>query len=128
MSEPNDTPSEWTQVGTVEILRFRIYPLDPQNQDMLRTEVAVEPGSVFPLYRKYDAFMWLMQGRINERTEKIGDGLFAMNNGDKPTGLEVQFPSMTFGAEQFEKLLADPAFQPGPEQRVRIELFEVAAR
>lgn len=128
MSEDHDTPSEWTQVGTVEILRFRIYPLDPQNQDILRTEVAVEPGSVFPLYRKYDAFMWLMQGRINERTEKIGDGLFAMNNGDKPTGLEVQFPSKIFGAEQFEDLLTDPAFQPGPEQRVRVELFEAAAR
>lgn len=116
--------SEWSQVGAVETLVLRIYPLDPMTPDDARsicTEVAVEPG-IFPVYRNADAFMWIMTGRLNERSEKIGDGLFVLNDGDVPTGLSVEFPSLTYGKEQFAKFLADPICQPGPAQRLRFIL------
>lgn len=117
--------SGWERIGSVEILRLRIYPLDPNGEPSpLRTTVAVEPG-IYPVFRRFDAFRWLMTGRINERHAKIGDGLFELNDGDVPTGLEVQFPSQVFGAEQFAEFLADPICQPGPEQRLRFRV-EVA--
>jgi hypothetical protein len=113
---------EWEQVGTVEILRLRIYPIDPMAEDSpLRTYVAVEPG-VYPVFRKFDAYRWMMEGRINKRTAKIGDGLFEMNAGDMPTGPEVRFSSQVFGAEQFAEFLNDPMCQPGPEQRLRFNI------
>jgi hypothetical protein len=118
---------EWEQVGTVELLALRVYPIDPYaSADLMpnRTEVAVEPG-IYPVYRKYDAYRWVMRGRINERTAKIGDGLFAMNNGDVPSGLEVQFPSAAFGPEQFAAFLAEPVCQPGPAQRLRFSIDEM---
>lgn len=113
---------DWTQVGTVEVLRLRLYPIDPTSEHPLRTEVAVEPG-VYPVYRKYDAYRWVLRGRINERMAKIGDGLFVMNDGDVPTGLEVQFPSRAYGPEQFMEFLSDRICQPGPAQRLRF-VFE----
>lgn len=115
---------EWEQIGTVEVLRLRIYPIDPVGEPSpLRTTVAVEPG-IYPVYRKFDAYLWLMRGRVNERNAKIGDGLYELNAGDKPTGVEVQFPSQIFGAEQFAEFLDDPICQPGPDQRLR---FDIAA-
>ena len=116
--------AEWKRAGTVEILRERVYKLDANAGDhVLAATVWVEPG-VYPLYRKVDAYCWLMTGRINEREEKIGDGLFKMHNGDNPTGLEVQFPSKVFGAEQLAELMAEPCCQPGPEQRLRFTITE----
>lgn len=119
--------SEWERIGTVEILRLRIYPLDPNvsPQPLLSTNVAVEPG-IYPVYRKFDAICWVMTGRINERHAKIGDGLFEMNPGDSPTGVEVQFPSPTFGVEEFRKFLNEPTCQPGEDQRLKFRV-EVAA-
>jgi hypothetical protein len=116
--------TEWELAGTVEILRLRIYPLDPQTADQpLATSVAVEPG-VYPVYRKADAYCWVMTGRLNERQEKIADGLFVMHRGDNPSGVEVQFPSRIRGAEEFAELLAHPTCQPGPDQRLRFSLNE----
>jgi hypothetical protein len=106
--------NEWEQVGIVEILRLRIYPLDPMGEPTpLRTYVAVEPGS-YPVLRKADAYRWMMTGQINERNEKIGDGLFVMHGGDNPTGPEVRFSSQVYGVEQFAEFLADPICQSGP--------------
>jgi hypothetical protein len=117
--------TEWEQVGTVEILRLRNYPLDASSDSVLATQALVEPGT-YPVYRKCDAYCWLMTGRINERTAKIGDGLFEMNAGDKPTGLPVQFPSPVFGQQQFAEFLQKPACQPGPEQRLSFTLQPLA--
>ena len=117
----------WDQVGTVEILRQRIYPIDPHNTGPLRTEAVVEPG-VFPVYRKFDAYLWILTGQLNERHEKIGDGLFSMHSGDIPGVLQVTFPSPTFGAEQFAELLAEEMCQDGPDQRLRFVIdAEVAS-
>jgi hypothetical protein len=112
---------DWTQVGTVELLALRLYPIDPHATGALHTEVAVEPG-VYPVFRKYDAYRWVMRGKINERNEKIGDGLYALYGYDRPTGPEVEFSSPTFGAEQFAELLAEPVCQPGSQQRLRFTL------
>lgn len=99
--------SNWKQIGTVEILRFRIYPIDPMNDGPLATTVGVQPG-VYPVYRKFDAIRWVMDGRINERNAKIGDGLYELYNGDADTGLDVRFSSRAFGVEEFRELLEDP--------------------
>lgn len=115
--------NEWEQVGTVEVLRLRIYPLDPECLNTpLRTTVAVEAGTKHPVYRKADAYCWVMTGRLNERQEKIGDGLFVMHPGDNPSGLEVSFPSKTFGVEHFREFLREDMCQEGPEQRLRFTL------
>jgi len=117
---------EWTQVGTVEVLRLRIYPIDPMGEPTpLRTTVAVEPG-IYPVFRRFDAYRWMMEGRINERNNKIGDGLFELNEGDMPTGPLVRFSSQVFGVQQFAEFLADPMCQPGPGQRLRFRINEPA--
>lgn len=112
--------TEWNRVGTVEIMRFRVYPIDPNAQhDPLGTTVCVEPG-VYPLYRRFDAYCWIMTGQINERQAKLGDGLYEISQGDKPTGLEVQFPSRTYGPDEFADLLDSPVVKEGESQRLRI--------
>ena len=113
--------NEWERVGTVEVLRDRVYPLDPTSDSTLRTTVFVEPG-VYPVYRKADAYRWLMTGRINERNEKISDGLFVLHGGDNPVGQEVTFPSSTYGPEQLADLMAESICQPGPDQRLIFRL------
>ncbi|WP_157931636.1 hypothetical protein [Mycobacteroides abscessus] len=114
--------AEWQQVGTVEVLHTRIYPLDPNVLDgPIATSVAVEPGT-YPVYRKYEAYCWIMQGRLNEQSAKIGDGTYIMGGGDSPTGLQVQFPSRTYGAEEFADLLKDPMCMPGGSQALRFSI------
>ncbi len=116
--------SQWVQVGTVEILRDRVYPLDPTSEGPLATSVYVEAGT-WPLYQRHGVTRWLMTGRINERHEKIGDGLFMFHSeNDNPVGLEVRFPSRAYGPEQLAELMAEPLCQPGPDQRLR---FTIAA-
>lgn len=112
---------EWEQVGIVEVLKARVYPIDPTAEHPLRTEAWVDPG-VYPVYRKADAFRWMLTGRINERPEKIGDGLFVLHSSDNPVGQEVVFPSRTYGSEQFEEFLRDPICVSGPEQRLVFEM------
>lgn len=109
---------EWEVLGTVTVLKQRIYPIDPTSNHPLRTEVVVEPG-VFSVWRHYDTVRWYMRGRISGRNEKIGDGLFVMGGGDKPGGPQVEFPSMIYGLEQFAEFLNDPICEDGPDQRLR---------
>lgn len=118
---------EWEQVGTVEILHPRVYNLDPAAADhVLATQVFVESG-IYPVFRRFNAIRWLMRGRINERNAKIGDGLFELHGGDVPTGLEVQFPSRTFGVKEFAEFLDEPVCQPGPGQRLAFAMDAVPA-
>lgn len=109
--------SEWEQIGTVEVLVFRVYPIDPTNNAPTLTEVGVAPGT-YPVYRRFDAIRWMMTGRINERHAKLGDGLYEMGGGDKATGPEVTFSSPVFGMEEFQKFLAEDICKPGPAQRL----------
>jgi hypothetical protein len=106
-------------VGTVELLRTRVYPLDPEGGN---TSVVVEP-EVFPLYRVGDAYYWVMTGRRNSNWLKFGDGLFASNPGDRGDGPPLTFPSPTFGPEEWAALLDEPAFTEGhPEQRLWVQM------
>lgn len=109
-------------VGTVELLRARVYPLDPETADhLLSTEVFVEPG-VYPLYREMDAYYWMMTGRINRRgSTKVGDGIFMLSTKDEAAGPEVVFPSRRYGATEFDDLMAHPTATEGhPDQRLRV--------
>jgi hypothetical protein len=112
------------QVGTVEILVTRVYVLDAETAEHpLATSVVVGPGT-YPLYRDFDAYYWVMTGRINARgSTKIGDGLFMLGQGDAATGPEVMFPSTRFGLEQWTSFTAEPVCTEGaPAQRLRIRV------
>jgi len=114
------------QVGTVEVLRTRIYPLDPKTGDHpLATTVVVEPGT-YPLYGYVDTVFWMMTGRINSfGFDKIGDGMFTMNLADAPEGPEVTFPSPRYGPEQWVEFITSPVCTEGhPDQRLRIQKTE----
>jgi hypothetical protein len=118
----NDAPS--TQIGTVELLTVRIYPLDPETADHpLSTSVVVESGT-YPVYRQVDAYYWIMTGHVNARgATKIGDGMFTLAEWDAPSGPEVKFPSRRYGPEQFADFLAESVCTEGhPDQRLRFAL------
>lgn len=116
------------QVGTVEILRMRVYNLDPYSRDDNATSVMVYPGT-FPVYRlSGGAHLWMMTGQLNNRLERMGDGMFGLHNGDVPSGIEVTFPSRTFGPDEWRDMLAHPQATEGdPQQRLRFEMNEVPA-
>lgn len=107
------------QVGTVEILRTRTYPInacDPSGASAL-----VEPG-VFKLYRDdLGATFWLMQGELNSNDmsgiRRAGDGMFIVGAPDE----SIEFRSRTFGAEEWAEMKAHPTATEGdPQQRLRI--------
>lgn len=106
------------RIGTIEILRQRVYPLNAESRD----EVVVEPG-VFNLYRDGGVTFWVMSGRINERFENLGGGMFLLHNGDRPSGRKVKFTSKRFTPDEWTDLLTEPGFTEGhPEQRLRVTL------
>lgn len=107
----------WQEVGTVEILVDRVYPIDPLHSVLgPSTEVIVPPG-VYPVYCNGGSYSWVMRGRINARSEYFGGGLGVVGGDDKPTGLEVQFPHRTLSSGEFNELLASPECQPGARHR-----------
>jgi hypothetical protein len=110
------------QIGTVEVLRLRVYPA-PGGGD-----TAVPPG-VYPLIREPDGTIrWLMRGRRSTwsqpRVEELGDGMFSVSGGgDMPRGKEIDVPSPGMDQEQFRSFLADPLVRDGgPDQRLRIKV------
>lgn len=119
------TSPDFKHVGTVEILRSRLYKLDPYADLMLATEAIVEPGS-YPLLSDGYSYLWMMTGVLNGQFLRRGDGLFiaAKEANAIPTNIDVTFPSKLFGPDDWKELLADPSCQEGdPEQRLRITVF-----
>jgi len=113
------------QIGEVEILRTRVYPLDAALRDEPHaTTVVVEPGS-FPLYQDGISRFWLMSGRVNVgRMHRLGDGIFALSGNDQPSDVVVTFPSRVFGPDEWAEFVAEPACSEGShEQRLRIVEF-----
>src|SRR4051794_21959974 len=109
-------------VGTVEILRSRLYPIDPYNRDMGATEAIVEVGS-YPLMFDGYSHLWLMTGVLNGQLLRRGDGLFVATKAANamPTNIDVVFPSKLFGPDDWEEFLTDPMCREGhSEQRLRI--------
>jgi hypothetical protein len=114
------------QIGTVEILKTRVYALDDAvAHDAAATTVVVEPGT-FPLYLDGISYFWMLTGRINTgRSRRLGDGIFSMSSFDEAGGPEVTFPSKTFGPDEWDEFTAEPTCTEGhPEQRLRISLRE----
>ena len=127
MSNTQSSPTTARLIGTVEILRTRVYPLDFEATNATRSEVVVEPG-VYDLFRDGFTTYWMMRGRLNTRHERMGDGMFGMRDGDRPSDIEVVFPSRRFGPDEWRDLLAEPAFIEGdPEQRMRVTVVEDGA-
>lgn len=123
MSKPNDSGNGFKRVGTVEILKARIYPLDAESHDATRTTVVVEPGQ-YPLYGDGLTTFWMMRGNLNQRgVWRMGDGMFGLYESDVPTEIEVAFPSRRYGPDEWADLLADPLFVEGhADQRVRVTI------
>ncbi len=117
--------SDDKQIGTVEILVDRTYPLDPEASDLgFRTEVIVKPG-VYPLYRDKLATFWMMEGVLNDGWyRRHGDGMFTHSARDIPSEFSVRFPSRRMGEDEFAELRRHTVCKEGhPDQRIRITLF-----
>lgn len=111
-----------TRVGTVAVLRDRLYP----------TEVgwmAVTPGE-YPIMRYIDGsgYFFQLRGRRvkpgEATTQRLGPGLFAMNRSpDMPYGPVRTFPGPHYSPADFAELLEHPEATEGArEQRIRIRL------
>lgn len=116
--------AEFKQIGTVEILIDRVYPLDPQSHDIVSTDVVVEAGT-YPLYSDGYTHVWIMDGVLNGNFMRRGDGLFIGGGSDIKTGIPVRFPGPFFGPNEWSGLLDSGITREGdPEQRLRITVDE----
>lgn len=93
------------QIGTVRITRTRIYPLDPWIPSHVRgAEVIVEPGE-YPVFRDGLSYYWRMTGVLDHGSYRMGDGLFAMNEGDVRSEDEVVFYSLRRGPDEWREMV-----------------------
>lgn len=107
-------------IGWVQILRDRIYPIDPKSDvsDPEATTVIVPPGR-YPVYRNNDVTYWIMKGHINLRGfERLGDGMFALHVTDTPSDIEVTFSSKWMGPEEFAEFRKEAVCGDGPQGRM----------
>jgi hypothetical protein len=120
---------DFKHIGTVEILRSRIYSLDPYSKDITATEAVVDAG-VYPLLSDGYSYVWLMTGKLNGQFLRRGDGLFLAAKGANaiPLNINVTFPSRLFGPDDWKELLADPTCEEGGvAQRLRITILKETA-
>lgn len=97
-------------VGTVEITRDRMYPVDP-DRDTLDGQALVEPGH-YPLRHdpQADAYWFDLAGTtlgIDIQTTALGDGMFTLDHHLTRTDAEVAFRSDLFTAVELFAL-CDP--------------------
>jgi len=117
--------TSFKQVGTVEILRSRLYAIDPYNNSDLATDAIVEPGEYALLSDGY-SHLWVMTGVLNGQWLRLGDGLFvaAKEANAIPTNIPVTFPSRLYGPDEWKELREHYTAQEGhPEQRLRITII-----
>lgn len=116
------------RIGTVEILRARVYNLDAESHDPHASTVVVEPGE-YELYSDDLSTFWIMRGKLNMRgLWNAGDGMFLMRGHDKRSDIDVVFPSRRFGATEWADMLKSPEATEGHAgQRVRVTLTGGAA-
>ena len=114
-----------TRIGSVAILKPRVYPLDAECHCDSGSSVYIEPGE-YPLYNDGMTTWWVMYGQLNQGgggAWRLGDGMFGLRDGDVQSGIEVTFPSQRYGPDEWTKLLAEDIFTDGhPEQRIRVVL------
>lgn len=110
------------QIGTVEILKSRIYEDRETGDDLI-----VEP-SICPVFLDEVTFevFWVMQGRwfIPRGIENMGDGLFLVR-GDEPVGETVLFSSPRFSWHRFQTM-GEVREEGHPEQRLRFHVDDLA--
>jgi len=119
MSEP-----DFRHIGSVEVLRDRLYSIDPYNKDQLATEVFVEAGH-YPLYFNGYSHLWVMIGKLNGQFLRRGDGLMLASKWANaiPLNITVQFPSKLFGPDDWRDLMEHESTLEGhPDQRLRITI------
>lgn len=117
------------KIGTVELLKPRVYQLDAYAHELSASTVVVQPGT-YDLHRDGDTTYWMMRGTLNRRLWHIGDGAFMVSDSDEPSDVEVVFPSRRFGPDEWADLMASPEFAEGrlsQRLRVTIESAEVSA-
>lgn len=115
-------------VGTIEVLADRVYPLDAEATNNTRTEILVEPGT-YEVFSDGLATFWMMRGKLNQRgLWRMGDGMFGMSGSDRPSEIEVVFPSRRFGPDEWADLVAGNQFQEGhPAQRLRLRMLDAGS-
>lgn len=116
--------SEFRQIGTVEILRARVYRIDPQlNKNLTGHEALVQPGE-YPVISDGLSYLWIMRGKLTNASVNRGDGLFMFTPGvDTTIDVEVQFTSPFFGPDEWQDLLDHPIATEGhPDQRLRFKI------
>lgn len=117
------------QIGTVEILRERTYPLDPEaDRRFGGTEVIVKDGT-YPVFSDGITTFWMMTGVLSDGgMRRMGDGLVMMTGADIPSEISATFPSLRLGANELHDLLNSPVCAEGdPAQRLRFHIAQVAA-
>jgi hypothetical protein len=118
---------EFKHVGTVEMLKDRIYKIDPYADDTLATTVIVEAGSIHPLMFDGYSYLWTMRGVLNGQFLRRGDGLFIATKHANAmlTNIHVEFPSRLYGPDDWKELVEHcTAIEGHPEQRLRITLIK----
>jgi hypothetical protein len=108
-------------IGTVEILRHRVYTTDSG-------DLSVSPG-VYPIHRsEFGIYSFMLRGRLSKwvapEMETLEPGMFMIRpGGDKPRGSELPCPYGHWTPKAFAELLADPVATEGhPDQRLRFRL------
>lgn len=110
----SETKTARRQIGTVRIMRDRVYRLDPMaaDDDALATTVLVQSGE-YPVYLDGLSRYWRMTGVLNHRSYRMGDGMFAFNEGgDVASEDDVVFYSRRYGPDEWAGLMADFAADP----------------
>lgn len=115
------------QIGTMELLQLRIYPLDwNKREDFSATEVVVQPGE-YPVMSDGFTYLVMLSGHINSgRMHRMGDGMFSVRQSDVESEIPATFPSLISGPDEFKELLLSPVATEGPDQRLRFRITEVA--
>jgi hypothetical protein len=97
------------QIGTVIIVKKRVYPIDPKADidDPQITSVIVGPGK-YPVYRDGISIYWQMTGVLNLWNSRIGDGAYSLADGEMHSDDDVVFYSKRFGPDEFAELRRHP--------------------
>lgn len=112
---------KFSLIGTVTLLRPRLYPIDPSYNSPNATTVAVPEGP-YPLRRgRAGERLWIMQGNL--LLSRLGDGLFMVGEpADLVTELMVLFPSKVYGPDEWADFVEEDICREGhPNQRLRIQ-------
>lgn len=96
------------QIGTVRILRDRVYALDPAAALLPSAADVIVPAGEYPVYQDGMSRYWRMTGVLNHRHYRMGDGAFSMSDRDERSDDDVVFYSQRFGPDEWAGLMEAP--------------------